>query len=510
MCRGVLSFLLFLLCSRGEAFAGQAEVDKAGLLKQAQALQELVQATIRTAEPAIASVVVSRSDAYQRYGQGPSAANPGNLGPFDPEALERFLDKYSLPQKERERVRRRLDLGDPAHVPESYGGGVIIDDRGRVLTYYHVVRGASKIFVRWPGSSGSYADIHAADPRSDLAILRLQKPISGLKTLPLGDGSQAERGQFVVALANPYPAGSRDGRPSASLGIVSNIRQRPPAGARNDEAAGVFHDHGPWLQTDIRLPLSFSGAAVLNLRGELIGLTNILAAAQSSDAPGALALPLGPKLNRIIAVLNRGEEVEYGFLGVSFDREGSSKGGVVLNRVTPGSPAHRHGLHARDAILAVNGEAVRTGDELFHRLHLLLAGSAVILDVRKAGAQESVRLEILLAKSYVPGKKIASSLGSRPFFRGLRVDYTSLLVQTEAGGLALGRIPAGVLVSDVRADTSAATALLRAGDVITHVNGRAVETPAAFYQEVAGKVGPVELTLAGGRPGQPAPKVVLN
>jgi serine protease Do len=506
MCRGVISFIL-LLCLVSAARPDQADPDKTTLLKQAEALQKLVQAAIRTAEPAIAGIAVSRSDAYERYGQAPSLANPGRLGGFDPEALAVRFEQFSLTAQERDRIRRRLDLADPANVPESLGGGVFIDETGLVLTYYHVIQGAKKIFVRWAGSAGSYADIHAADPRSDLAVLRLLKPDVKHKTLTMGDGSKADRGQLVLALAHSRTGELRTARPSASLGIISSIRRLPPDRQLDEEAGRPLRDRGPFLQTDVRLSLGFSGGALLNLRGELIGLGTVRAAVQSSDA-GVLAVPLDASLRRIIEVLKRGEEVEYGFLGVSFDRKNDAGQGVILNRVTPGSPAHLKGLRARDVILAVNGAATSNGDDLFHSLGGLLAGSTVTLDVRKAGRKDSVQLDVRLAKCHVPGNKIASSLNPRPFFRGLRVDYTSLLVQKEGAGA--GRIPAGVLVSEVRADSSAATALLRPGDIVTHVNGLAVDTPSAFYQAVGGRVGPVELTLAGARPGQVAPKVVLN
>jgi S1-C subfamily serine protease len=508
MYRGaLLSSLPFLLLLA--ACPIRAQQDKAAPLKQALALQDLVQQTIRAAEPAVACILVSRSDAYARYGQGPTPDNPGTLGAFDPVALESYLTRMSVKQPERDRIRLRLDLADPAHVPESYGSGVVIDTGGLVLTNYHVVRDATKLFVRVPGSPGSYADVLAGDPRSDLAVLHLLGPKQSYKALPLAPGGQVDRGQFVIALANPFAVGFRDGQASASFGIISNVRRRPAAGPREAEHAKTLHEYGTLLQTDVRLNLGCSGGALLNLQGELIGLTTSLAAVQGSDAPGGFAVPLSAGLLRIIEVLKRGEEVDYGFLGISFERKAASATGVVVSDVTPGSPAD-HKVAAKDVILAVNGQPVRTGDDLFLVLGTLLAGSQITLDVQQAASRQRVQVEVRLAKYYVPGKRIATSKAPRPFFRGLRVDYTSLLVQQPPRARAPQRIPSGVLVSEVQPDSPAATALLHAGEVVTHVNGRPVDTPAAFYHEVAGRSGPVELTLAGARPGQPAPKVVLN
>src|SRR5207248_9225764 len=135
-----------------------------------------------------------------------------------------------------------------------------------------------KVFVRLPDRQGSYADIHAADPRSDLAVLRLLNPKLALRPLKLGEGEKAKRGQFVLSLANPFAAGFRDGKPSASWGIVSNLRRRAPGPAREEERAKTLHHYGTLIQTDARLNLGCSGGALIDLQGRLIGLTSATAA----------------------------------------------------------------------------------------------------------------------------------------------------------------------------------------------------------------------------------------
>ncbi len=190
------------------------------------------------------------------------------------------------------------------------------------------------------------------------------------------------------------------------------------------------------------------------------------------------------------------------------DERAERNEGVVLEHITPGSPADLAGLRPRQIILSVNGTPVHESDDLFLALGTQLAGTMVRLEVRKPGGAGREKVEVTLARFYVPGKRIATALGARPFFRGLRVDYTSLLVQQPR--VPIQRIPAGVLVSEIQAGSPAAVALLRPGEVITHVNKRPVTSPAAFYREVQGRVGPVELMLIPGDPSQPPPKVVLN
>jgi S1-C subfamily serine protease len=270
-----------------------------------------------------------------------------------------------------------------------------------------------------------------------------------------------------------------------------------------------LHHYGTLLQTDARLHLGCSGGALVNLKGEMIGLTTALAAIRGGETPGGFAIPIDSGMQRIIEVLKRGEEVEYGFLGVGFDRRAKRTEGVVLGHVYPGSPADRAGLRARDVILAVNNTPVADADELFLALGVQLVGASIRLEVLPQGRGKRNNIEVTLAKFYVPGQKILTDLGSRPFFRGLRVDYTSLLVQ-QPSPLPIQRIPNGVLVSEVQPNSPAATALLKPGDIVTHINSLVVNTPAAFYQAVKGLTATVELTLASSNPGQPAPKVTLN
>src|SRR5207247_10742088 len=124
----------------------------------------------------------------------------------------------------------------PNFIPELYGSGVVIDAAGLVLTNEHVIHGATGLYVRLPGEKGCYASVLAADQRSDLAVLKLDNPLPGLKAIPIGQGEKLRKGQFVLSLANPFAAGFRDGSPSASWGIVSNLRRRAPLTDLKEEA----------------------------------------------------------------------------------------------------------------------------------------------------------------------------------------------------------------------------------------------------------------------------------
>lgn len=475
-----------------------ARADEADV-RQALALQKAVQAAIRDAEPAIACILVSRSDAYARLAPRGGPDKPGELGDFNAESLRPLFSEDEFAT-----WRRKLDLADPAMIPESFGSGVVIQTQphGLVLTNYHVVKDATKVFVRLPGRKGSYANIHAADARADLAVLSLLRTPAGLTTIALGEAEKCQRGQFVLSIANPFAAGFRDGQPSASWGILSNIRRRVPGNANELDRVKPLHHYGTLLQTDARLNLGCSGGALINLKGEMIGLTTALAAIQGGETPGGFAVPMDAGMRRIVDVLRRGEEIDYGFLGVSFDQGPGREGeGVRLISYVRGSPAERDGqLQQGDRILEVNGKPIHESDDLFLALGTELAGTKVRLKVRRVRPGLPQDVDVTLAKFLSPGKRIFTSLGKRPMIRGLRVDHASLLVQPTANQFS--RIPLGVMVCTVQPGSAAAAVPLKVGDVIAEVQGRPVSSPADFYREVDRRIGPIELTLdtAGRRP----------
>jgi serine protease Do len=496
---------LILLLLAPHVLRAQGDAD----LRQAKAVEKTMQKMIQQNEVCIACILVSRSETYQEFGQGPDKDKPGVLGSFDLPGLKNNPRFLKLTAEKQLQWPKQLDFAHPDYVPRSFGSGVVVDADGLILTNYHVVQEATKIFVRLPGGKSSYADIHAADPRSDLAVLKLLNPNAvPLKAITLGNADNLERGAFVLTLSNPFAAGFRDGQPSASWGILSNIRRRGFTHLKEEERVKPFQYYSTLLQTDDRMHLGCSGGAMLSLSGEMVGLITSVAAIQGGETPGGFAIPVNAAMRRIIDVLKRGEEVDYGFLGVGFDEHHANdngKAGVKLNVVGKGSPALVQGkLTEGDILLAVNGVPIHDTDDIFVTVGMQLAGTKVKLLVRRGVAERTA--EVTLAKLYVPGKKIASSRGSRPFHRGLRVDYSSLVAQQPPRWFY---IPEGVLISEVQPDSQADRAKLKSGDVITHVNAVKVTSPAAFYQAVGGVRGALELTLHNPPPDPPI-KILLK
>ena len=438
-----------------------------------------VPALVAKTEPAVACILVSRSPLYRKHGYVTGVEPPGVLGdvPF------------------RLGAEKQLYLDDPLHIPEAFGTGLNLDPKGLVLTNYHVIRDAVKIYVRFPEGRGSYADIHAADPRSDLAVLRLLTPgVRPLPTIRFGNADNIRRGETVVALSNPYVAGFLDGHASVSVGVVSNLRRRIPGRQQIAESnANPLYQFGLLMQTDARLALGSSGGALIDAKGECVGITTALAALTGSDVPGGFAVPVTTRMRKIIEVLRRGEEVDYGFLGVRLDTTSPPPegGGVRIASIQADSPASFAGIQQSDVITEVDGVSIRDTQDLFLALSTCQAGDTAKITVRGRNRFDVRRVAATLVKSgnnaLVP---IATSLGKRPYVGGLRVEYTSVISMA-----SLEKLKEGVLIIDVQKNSKAARLGLFEHDIITHVNDRRVNTPESFYGELSRARGPIVLTV---------------
>lgn len=459
-----------------------------------RATQEHLQKVIAAAEPSVVAVVVSHSNRYP-----PLPADDrktGRLGGYTRQVAPavgrwRLIDQTPDP----------LDLSDPLNARDyQYGSGVVLDTDGLVLTNFHLIEGATKVYVRTKSGRGFYADIHAADARSDLAVL---KPADGLprgaRLTPTrfadvstgGEKPTVVKGMWVVSLGHPAAAGIADGSASSSWGILSNVGRRAAGPGREDQRGRALHHYNVLLQTDARVTLGCSGGALLNMDGELIGMTTPMAAVTGAETAGGFAIPFDRNYRRIVEVLRAGREVEYGFLGVQAEpvtpEDDSGRDGLRLLSVVPGTPAASAGLVPNDIVLAIDGIPVGDQDDLFLHIGAALAGTELKLAVRR-GAQP-LPVDVTLAKLDHPLPGIASN---RPKpVHGLRVDYGSVLLvqkQNAPRGAVAPRIPQGVAVRELEPGSPAEAKFKAINDapnqwLITRVNNKPVSTPTDFYRE---------------------------
>jgi serine protease Do len=378
--------------------------------------------------------------------------------------------------------RRDQDAEKIDEAPEYFGSGVVIDHR-LVLTCYHVVRDAKSIVVRLSELNGgetrrSRATIYAADNRSDLAVLILDNQRLDTPPIALGRGEDLVKGSFVVGVSHPYVAGFREAGPNATWGIVSNLRRRMPTQSLDSEHHRSILNYGILIETDARMGNATSGGALIDLDGKLVGLTTSLASVPGGDSAGAFAIPIDAGIRRVIEVLRKGEEVEYGFLGVySGQSRMQRNSSVVVRGVTTNSPAYRAGLRPGDIVLQVNGKAIREPDDMFLQIGLGLAGRDTTIQVLRPGESQPRTFKATLAKLSNPDFGVARNRA--PSVRGLWVDYPN---SNSFGGEQ--SIPDGVVVREVEKGSPADLAkLYDFTGTITEINGVAIRTPAEFYRE---------------------------
>ena len=423
------------------------------------------------------------------------------------------------------------DLREPAAATETAtttGAGVIIDPAGLILTEYLAVRDGDQHTVTTIEGKTYPATIKAADPRSGLAILAITPKASPLQragaegqsdhqpirfpAIPFGDAARLRKGQFVIAIGNPYAIRS-DGEPTASWGTVTNLARKAPAGANLNDVPGPqgdyrtsLHHLGTLIQTDAKLGWNAGGGALVNMRGELVGLTTTVAAIAGHEQPAGYAIPIDDTARRIIDTLKQGREVEYGLLGVSFRPADGSYGailpnaappeidGVAVLQVYPGSPAARAGLESGDVVTHVGGQRVSDVDSV-----QLAISARPPLDTVEIGYQRGKRatqVTATLAKLAVSGRKIYAN--APPSWRGLRVDYATALDAASLGEqIMAGAIdPDGcVLVAEVAQDSPAWQAGIRPRMFISHVGQIRVTTPQEFQAANEEHEGPVILRL---------------
>ena len=344
---------------------------------------------------------------------------------------------------------------------------MVVGDEGQILTAYHVVRGAARLVVRAANRQQFDAEIIAADPRSDLAVIVPMvvpgTPAPRLTPITLGDAGKLRKGSFLIALGNPFNA-AQDGKPSASWGILSNLARRVQPD--QDEMSMLprrptFLNLPTLLQLDSKLNLGMSGGAVVNLKGELVGLTTMASSPAGFDAMAGYAIPMDRMGRRAVETLRQGKEIEYGLLGIRAHLASSNR----VEEVTPNSPADQGQLMAKDEILAVNETEVYDFDSLILAINSYSPGDEVRLKIRR-GDKEMLK-PVVLAKYPVDGEMIATN--RPPAWRGLRVDHLSTVTARMSGPAFPESPPGGVVVTEVLEDSPAAQAGLKKFQVIRQV-----------------------------------------
>lgn len=376
--------------------------------------------------------------------------------------------------------RRFFDVPEPQErEAQATGSGTIVDAaKGYILTNNHVVEQADSIKVTLADDRTYDAKLVGTDAATDIAVLQIKA--TNLTALKIADSDALQVGDFVVAIGSPFGL-----RQTVTLGIVSAL-------GRHTGIIGV-KGYEDFIQTDASINPGNSGGALVNLKGELVGVPSNILSQSGGNIGIGFAIPAN-LAKFVMAQLIAHGEVQRGRIGVSgqnltpelakaFGLDAAR--GALVTQVLPGSPAEKAGLKSEDIIIAANGRDVRSFDDLRNIVGLMRVGDKVDLTVLRDGKTRHVTVEV--GKG---GDEVASGESLHPALAGATFGPVDELANAPAG-------VTGVVVQEI-APGSPASRLLRVGDVITDVNRKPVKSMDDFAAAASAKSGTLLLKIRRG------------
>jgi len=437
------------------AVAAHAEMPPPAMLKNSQGMPSLAP-MIKKITPAV--VNISTRGVIKRRIQGPF------MSPL-------FQQFFGVPQNQ--------TMEQPF---ESLGSGIIVNaKKGYILTNYHVIRDAKKITVTLYDNRTFKAKVIGDDPSTDIAVVQIKA--KNLKQIELGNSSNIEVGDYVVAIGNPLGL-----QHTATFGIISALG-RPNVGGTNDGQGGEsdIGKYDDFIQTDAAINPGNSGGPLVNLRGQLIGVNTAIATTNGGNIGIGFAIPVD-MAKAIMDQLIKYGKVERGVLGVylqpltpalatQFNLK-SGEGGALVAQVMKGSAAAKAGIKQGDVITEVNGEKVRNRAMLASYIAIQRVGTELKLQVYRDGKPMIIHAKI--------GKKPASESGAgggSAHNRKIGATFGNIGKDSPLYGQVHG-----VVVNKVNPDGAAANASpigLQPGDVIVAVDHRPVRDLSEFNQAMS-------------------------
>jgi len=360
---------------------------------------------------------------------------------------------------------------------KSLGSGVIVRANGVVVTNNHVIEGGQQFMVVLNDRREYPAKVLLADPRSDLAVLKIDtKGAETFPTLQIDDGHDQQVGDLVLAIGNPFGVGQ-----TVTNGIISALD-------RTDVGEGT----GSYIQTDAAINPGNSGGALVDMNGKLIGINSMILSGAGQSSGVGFAIP-APLVRRVVdTAVGGGARLAHPWLGARGDTVTSdiarSLGmdrpqGVLVSNVYKGGPADVGGLRAGDVILKFNDTPVNDEASLRYQTDLLALNQTVDVRGLRNGKPFEVRIRAEPPASTPPRDE--RTLTGRNPFAGAHVVNLSPAVADELG-IDPFDAPKGVMISAiVSANTYAASVGLQPGDIIREVNGRQITSTADLQAVVA-------------------------
>jgi len=403
---------------------------------------------VENASPAV--VNISTKQKVPARGANPHMPDLEGLPPIFREFFE-----HSIP---------RMPGGGQQREAQSLGSGFIISADGYVLTNNHVVADADEIIVRLPDRSELEAKLVGADPRTDVALLKVEA--TGLPTVKLGQSSSLKVGEWVLAIGSPFGFDH-----TVTAGIVSATGRNLPN-----------ESYVPFIQTDVAINPGNSGGPLFNLQGEVIGINSQIFTRSGGFMGLSFAIPIDVAMD-VSDQLRADGKVSRGWLGVviqevnrdlaeSFGLERPA--GALVAQVMDGGPAAKGGLRVGDVILSVDEKDIDMSADLPHMIGTIKPNTRAKLGIVRDGERETLTVTIGALPEEGEGVAAADSRTEKSSNRlGVKVSELSAEQKRSLD------LPGGVVVSEVL-NGPAAMIGLRPGDVITHLNNQAIDSASTF------------------------------
>ncbi|MBO0726079.1 MAG: DegQ family serine endoprotease [Blastocatellia bacterium] len=372
----------------------------------------------------------------------------------DPLFREFFGDRYGQPEPPRQQIQRGL------------GSGVIITKDGYLLTNHHVIDGAEEIRVEMANNRGYNAKVIGDDPRSDLAVLKIDG--NDLPMLTLGNSDQVRVGDVALAVGNPLGIGQ-----TVTAGIIS------AKGRSTGLSDGSFES---FLQTDAPINQGNSGGALVSTAGELVGINSQIVSPTGGNIGIGFAIPANMARSVAEQLIKNGK-VRRGHLGVGVQTVTSDiaanlglkdVSGVIVSAVEQGSPAERAGLKQGDVITVINGVQIENDNSLRNLVASAGPGAEVAITILRDGREQQLRAKLDELANQIPTRP-AEPNGGQNYEGRLGWNVTPLTPEL-AERLGLSRNAHGLVIKDVDPAGAAAEAGLQPGDVIEQVNRQPVRS----------------------------------
>lgn len=429
-----------------------------GMAQQLTDFTELVEEV----SPAVVNISTSRTVTRPPTAGGPGMPDLEGMPPIFREFFEHGFPQG--PQGQQPRQQR------PS--PQSLGSGFILSEDGYVLTNNHVVEGADEIYVRLSDRREMVAELVGADPRSDLALLKIDTD-EDLPAVRIGDSSELKPGEWVLAIGSPFGFDY-----SVTAGIVSAKGRSLPT-----------ENYVPFIQTDVAINPGNSGGPLLNLEGEVVGINSQIFTRSGGFMGLSFAIPADVAMD-VVAQLKETGTVQRGWLGVVVQEINKDlaesfglprPAGALVAQIMPGGPADEGGLETGDVILQFNGEEINMSSDLPHAVGRVQPGKEASLVIMRDGKRRTLELEVgaLPEEDATVASALPSESASAAASNRLGVVVVEL---TDAQREALD-VSSGVVVREVRQGPAAMIGL-RSGDVITSLANKQVESVDHFERIV--------------------------